>query len=92
MPGTGVAHGYLHSEDVPLPRSVEHRFVLFDLDFAEAIHTTHVVHAVHRGFIPHAFVGRSAMSALCQEETFREVAVVAGSLTTRWFVALPWHH
>jgi hypothetical protein len=31
-------------------------------------------------------------AALCQEETFRQVAVVAGSLTTRRFVALPWHH
>src|SRR6516164_3031352 len=47
-PGTGVAHGSLHSEDAPLPLSVEHRLVLFDLDFAEAVHTAHVVHAVHQ--------------------------------------------
>jgi len=38
---------------VPLPRSVEHRFVLFDLDFAEAIHTAHVVYAVHQTIIPY---------------------------------------
>jgi hypothetical protein len=66
-PGTGVAHGSLHSEDAPLPLSVEHRFVLFDLDFAEAVHTAHVVHAVHQRIIPHAFVGASAMSALPAE-------------------------
>jgi hypothetical protein len=32
---------------------VEHRFVLFDLDFAEAIHTAHVVYAVHQAIIPY---------------------------------------
>src|SRR6516225_943538 len=58
-PGTGVAHGSLHSEDAPLPLSVEHRLVLFDLDFAEAVHTAHVVHAVHQRIIPHAFSARA---------------------------------
>src|SRR5262249_10743172 len=29
------------------------RFVLFDLDFTEAIQATHVVHAVHYEIIPH---------------------------------------
>src|SRR5881409_3073723 len=47
-PGTGVEHGSLHSEDPPLPRSVKHRLVFFDLDFAEAVHAAHVVHAVHQ--------------------------------------------
>src|SRR5262245_10681228 len=47
-PGTGVEHGSLHSEDTPLPRSMKHRFVFFDLDLAEAIHAAHVVHAVHQ--------------------------------------------
>src|SRR6516225_11185577 len=72
-PGTGVAHGSLHSEDAPLPLSVEHTLVLFDLDFAEAVRTTYVVHAVHQRIIPHAFVGASAMSALGQKRTSEHV-------------------
>src|SRR5262252_3754848 len=48
-PGTGVEHGSLYSDDTPLPESVKHRFVFFDLDLAKAVYAAHVVHAVHQG-------------------------------------------
>src|SRR5215510_9860245 len=57
IPGTSVCHGSLHSEHAALPRSVKHRLVLFDLDFAEAVHAAHIVHAVHQRFSL-GFLGR----------------------------------
>src|SRR5512143_3846693 len=48
VPGTGVCHRSLDGEHAPFPRSVKHRLILFDLDFAEAIHAAHIVHAVHQ--------------------------------------------
>src|SRR5581483_627983 len=47
MPGAGVTHGALHRQHVAFPRRMEHRLVLLDLDFAEAVHAAHVVNAVH---------------------------------------------
>ena len=53
IPGAALCHRSLYGEHAPLSRSVEHRFVLFDLDFAEAVHAIHVVHAVHQKILPH---------------------------------------
>src|SRR5215472_8211275 len=53
IPGTAVCHRSLYGEHAPLPRCMEHGFVLFDLDFAETVDATHVVHAIHQKTLPH---------------------------------------
>src|SRR5215472_2918437 len=52
IPGTAVCHRSLYGEHAPLPRSVKHGLVLFGFNFAEAVHATHIVHAVHQKILP----------------------------------------
>src|SRR5262245_49117184 len=48
LPCTGITHCALHRQNAPLPRGVEWRFVIFDLDPAEAVHAPDVVDAIHQ--------------------------------------------
>jgi hypothetical protein len=48
---------------------VKHRLFLFDLNFAEAVHTAHVVRAVHQRNHTTRIRRREAMSALGQKQT-----------------------
>jgi len=77
IPGAALCHRSLYGEHAPLSRSVEHRFVLFDLDFAEAVHAIHVVHAVHQKILPHVdrvitYIRRTrSMSAIAPKADIR---------------------
>ena len=77
IPGAALCHRSLYGEHAPLSRSVEHRFVLFDLDFAEAVHAIHVVHTVHQKILPHVdrvitYIRRTrSMSAIAPKADIR---------------------
>jgi hypothetical protein len=48
VPETGRAHGPVHRQHAAFPAFVKHRLVRLGIDFAEAVHATHVVDAIHQ--------------------------------------------